>query len=91
MKTSKLRLEVLPKMNTLPAFWSGGFTTLGLSFSSVPVIDAGVDRSVFLGAKTYLAGNVTWLEIRRKIRHGGSKILDRESLSFMTRLTCHQS
>src|SRR5579885_1206710 len=66
VKTSKLRLEVTLD-NKEPAgvlewkvYNSGPVPVLS------PVIDAGVDRSVVLGAHTYLAGKVTWLEDSQK-------------------------
>ena len=66
MKTRKLRLEVLAHEGHPAGILEWRVYNAGPVPSLVPVIDAGVDRSVMLGAKTYLAGNVTWLQDSEK-------------------------
>ncbi|WP_232298889.1 glycoside hydrolase family 127 protein [Granulicella tundricola] len=62
VRTSKVRIEVKPD-GMHPAsilewrvYSSGPIPTLP------PVVDAGLDRSVVLGGKTYLSGKATWLD-----------------------------
>ena len=62
VKTSKVRLEVLPQQGHPAAILEWRVYNFGPVPDLPPVIDAGVDRSVMLGAKTYLAGKVTWLQ-----------------------------
>jgi DUF1680 family protein len=62
VKTSKVRLEVLPQPGHPAAILEWRVFNFGPVPMLPPVIDAGVDRSVMMGAKTYLAGKVTWLE-----------------------------
>ena len=62
VKTSKVRLEVLPQQGHPAAILEWRVFNFGPVPMLPPVIDAGVDRSVMMGAKTYLAGKVTWLE-----------------------------
>ena len=62
VKTSKMRLEVLPQQGHPVAILEWRVFNFGPVPMLPPVIDAGVDRSVMMGAKTYLAGKVTWLE-----------------------------
>ncbi len=62
VKTEKLRLEVVPD-ETHPA----GIIEWRVYGSSPapslpPVVDAGIDRSVVIGGKTYLAGKAIWLQ-----------------------------
>jgi hypothetical protein len=62
VKTNKIRLEVKPQKGQPSGVLEWRVYNAGPLPVLPPVIDAGVDRSVMLGAKTYLAGNVTWLE-----------------------------
>jgi DUF1680 family protein len=63
VKTSKLRLEVTVEDPHHPAgILEWRVANFGPVPALAPVIDAGVDRSVVLGSRTYLAGKVTWLE-----------------------------
>jgi DUF1680 family protein len=62
IKTTKLRLEVAPEKEQPAGILEWRVYNLGPVPSLPPVIDAGVDRSVVMGAHTYLAGKVTWLE-----------------------------
>jgi uncharacterized protein len=62
VKTSKLRLEVLAQTGHPAGILEWRVYNAGPVPSLAPVIEAGVDRSVMLGAKTYLAGKVTWLQ-----------------------------
>ncbi len=62
VKTNKLRLEVTLQKDQPAAILEWRVSNFGPVPSLPPVIDAGVDRSVVLGARTYLAGKVTWLE-----------------------------
>ena len=62
VKTSKLRLEVTLDKKDPAGILEWKVYNAGPVPALPPVIDAGVDRSVVLGGRTYLAGNVTWLE-----------------------------
>lgn len=62
VKTSKLRLEVVPQKRQPAGILEWRVYNFGPIPDLPPVIEAGVDRSVVLGAQTYLAGKVTWLE-----------------------------
>jgi len=62
VKTNKLRLEVTLQKDQPAGILEWRVSNFGPVPSLPPVIDAGVDRSVVLGTRTYLAGKVTWLE-----------------------------
>lgn len=62
VKTDKLRLEVTPQQGQPAGILEWRVYNFGPVPALPPVIDAGVDRSVVLGAHTYLAGKVTWLQ-----------------------------
>jgi len=62
VKTKKLRLEVNPQKGQPAGILEWRVYNYGPVPSLPPVIDAGIDRSVVLGGKTYLAGKVIWLE-----------------------------
>ena len=62
VKTNKLRLEMILQKDQPAGILEWRVSNFGPVPSLPPVIDAGVDRSVVLGARTYLAGKVTWLE-----------------------------
>jgi uncharacterized protein len=62
VKTSKVRLEITLDKNEPAGILEWRVYNSGPVPALSPVIDAGVDRSVVLGAHTYLAGKVTWLE-----------------------------
>jgi len=60
VKTSKVRLEVAPQEGKPAGILE--WRVYGPIPNLPPLIDAGVDRSVVMGGKTYLAGKATWLE-----------------------------
>ena len=62
VKTTKVRLEVTPQQGQPAGILEWRVYNFGSAPVLPPVIEAGVDRSVVLGANTYLAGKVTWLE-----------------------------
>ena len=62
IKTNKLRLAVTPQKDQPAAILEWRVYNFGPPPTLAPVIESGVDRSVVLGARTYLAGKVTWLE-----------------------------
>ncbi len=62
VKTSKMRLEVTPQKGQPAGILEWRVYNFGPAPSLSPVIESGVDRSVVMGARTYLAGKVTWLE-----------------------------
>jgi len=66
VKTNKLRLEVSVEKEEPAGILEWRVYNAGAVPSLPPVIEAGVDRSVVLDAKTYLAGKVTWLEDSQK-------------------------
>ncbi len=62
VKTSKVRLEVLPQKGHPTGILEWRVYNSAPVPALPPMIDAGVDRAVMLGAETYLAAKVTWLE-----------------------------
>jgi DUF1680 family protein len=62
VKTTKIRLEVTPQKGQPSGVLEWRVYNAGPVPDLPPVVEAGVDRSVMLGAKTYLAGKVTWLQ-----------------------------
>jgi uncharacterized protein len=62
VKTSKLRLEVVPQKGHLTGILEWRVSNYGPAPALPPVIDAGVDRSVVSDGKTYLSGKVSWLQ-----------------------------
>ena len=62
VKTSKLRLAVLPQKDHPAGILEWKVFNHGPVPSLPPVVDAGVDRSVVSDGRTYLSGKVTWLE-----------------------------
>ena len=68
VKTSKLRLEVLPQQDRPAGILEWKVFNYGPVPALPPVVDAGVDRSVVSNGQTYLSGKVTWLEDSTKNR-----------------------
>src|SRR5581483_4394439 len=66
IKTRKLRLEVMLHKGVPSGILQWSVYNFGSLPQLPPVIDAGLDRSVILGAQTYLAGKVVWLEDSQK-------------------------
>jgi DUF1680 family protein len=62
VKTSKLRLEVVPAAPSPVGIMEWRVYGSGPAPLLPPVIDAGLDRSVVIGAQTYLSGKAIWLE-----------------------------
>ena len=62
VKTTKLRLAVVPQKKMPAGILEWRVYNFGPLPALSPVIDAGLDRSVVLSAQTYLSGKVTWLE-----------------------------
>jgi DUF1680 family protein len=61
VKTDKLRLIVVPDGEHAAGLLEWRVYNAGLAPSLPPLVHAGVDRSVVLGGKTYLAGKAVWL------------------------------
>lgn len=66
VKTSKLRIEVALQKEHPVGVLEWRVYNFGSAPSLPPVIDAGVDRSVMLDGRTYLAGHVVWLKDSQK-------------------------
>ena len=66
MTTNKLKLEMFPQKDQPIGILEWRVYNSGPVPSLPPVIEAGVDRSVILDGRTYLAGKVTWLEDSRE-------------------------
>ena len=62
VKTSKLRLEVIPQSGGVAGILEWKVFNYGPVPALPPVVDAGVDRSVVSDGRTYLSGKVVWLE-----------------------------
>lgn len=60
--TTKIRLEITPQQGQPAGVLEWRVYNAGVVPNLPPVIDAGVDRSVMLGTKTYLSGKVTWVQ-----------------------------
>ena len=62
VRTSKLRLEVVPQPDRPAGILEWRVFNHGPAPALPPVVDAGVDRSVVSNGKTYLSGKVSWLQ-----------------------------
>src|SRR5215469_9088153 len=82
VKTTKVRLEVTPQRGQPAGVLEWRVFNAGPVPELPPVIDAGVDRSVMLGAETYLAGKVTWLQDSTKNSARWMKASGPGSVSF---------
>jgi len=80
--TTKVRLEVMPQQGQPAGILEWRVYPSGAVPALPPVIDAGVDRSVMLEAKTYLAGKVTWLKDSPKNTARWVKVSGPGSVSF---------
>jgi hypothetical protein len=66
VKTDKLRIEIVTQKDQPAGILEWRVYNSGEVPSLPPVIEAGVDRSVILDGRTYLAGKVTWIEDSRE-------------------------
>ncbi len=64
--TNKLKLEIIPRKDQPAGILEWRVYNSGPVPSLPPVIEGGVDRSVILDGRTYLAGKVIWLEDSRE-------------------------
>ena len=62
VKTDKVRLEVAPAGEHAAGILEWRIYNAGSVPQLAPVVHAGVDRSVVMGAPTYLMGKATWLQ-----------------------------
>jgi uncharacterized protein len=62
VKTDRLRLEVVPDETHAAGIIEWKVYNSGPVPSLPPVVDAGIDRSVVIGGRTYLAGKSIWLQ-----------------------------
>ena len=62
VKTDKLRLEVVPDGVHPAGIMEWKVSSSGPVPSLAPVVQAGLDRSVVMGGKTYLSGKALWLQ-----------------------------
>ncbi|KAA6465069.1 Tat pathway signal protein [Acidobacteria bacterium AB60] len=60
--TTRLRLQVVPQKGKPAGILEWRVFNHGSIPTIPPLVDAGVDRSVVMGGKTYLAGKATWLQ-----------------------------
>ena len=74
VKTSKLRLEVVPQSGGVAGILEWKVFNYGPVPALPPVVDAGVDRSVVSDGRTYLSGRVIWLEDSERNRARWVKI-----------------
>ncbi len=72
--TDKLRLEVVPGPHVGAGILEWQVYGIGPVPVIAPVVHAGVDRSVVMGAHTYLAGTAVWLQNRTDNRVQWSKL-----------------
>jgi uncharacterized protein len=82
VKTTKIRLVVTPQKGQPSGVLEWRVYNAGPVPVLPPVIEAGVDRSVMLGAKTYLAGRATWLQDSAKNSTRWMKASGPGSVSF---------
>ncbi len=85
VKTTRIRLEVTPQKGQPSGVLEWRVYNAGPVPVLPPVIEAGVDRSVMLGAKTYLTGKVTWLQDSAKNSSRWMKASGPGSVSFEMR------
>jgi uncharacterized protein len=64
VKTDKMRLEVVPAGEHAAGILEWRVFDAGPVPALPPVIHAGIDRSVVIGGRTYLAGKAIWLQDR---------------------------
>lgn len=62
VRTTKLRLEVVPKEHTGTGILEWRVFNAGPVPNLAPVVKAGLDRSVVIGAQTYLSGTAVYLQ-----------------------------
>ncbi len=62
VKTDKLRLEIVPNGVHSAGILEWKVYNSGAVPLLAPVVDAGIDRSVVIGGRTYLAGKAIWLQ-----------------------------
>ena len=60
--TDRLRLEVVPKAQRGAGILEWQVFGAAVAPTIAPIVNAGIDRSVVIGGKTYLAGKAIWLE-----------------------------
>jgi DUF1680 family protein len=64
IQTDKLRLEITPHAKHAAGILEWKVYNAGPVPSIAPLVDAGIDRSVVMGGKTYLMGKVSFLETK---------------------------
>ncbi|HSU18304.1 MAG TPA: beta-L-arabinofuranosidase domain-containing protein, partial [Acidobacteriaceae bacterium] len=62
VRTDKIRLEVVSDATHAPGILEWKVYSTGPIPLFPPIVNAGVDRSVVMGGKTYLAGHADWLQ-----------------------------
>lgn len=62
VKTARLRLEVVPDGKHEAGILEWKIYSSGPVPSLPPIVEAGIDRSVVIGGRTYLAGKAIWLQ-----------------------------
>ena len=82
MKTSKLRLEVVPQSGGVAGILEWKVFNYGPAPALPPVVDAGVDRSVVSDGRTYLSGKVVWLEDSERNKARWVKIAGPAAVAF---------
>ena len=63
VKTDKLRLEIVSDGRLSTGILEWKVLGSGLVPAFAPTVDAGLDRTVVLGGKTYLSGHAEWLQV----------------------------
>ena len=66
VKTDKLRVEIIPEAEHSAGILEWRVYSAGPAPSLPPVVDAGIDRSLVMGGRTYLAGKAVWLQDDRE-------------------------
>jgi uncharacterized protein len=82
VKTSKLRLEVVPQSGAVAGILEWKVFNYGPVPALPPLVDAGVDRSVVSDGRTYLSGKVIWLEDSERNKTRWVKIAGPGAVAF---------
>jgi DUF1680 family protein len=82
VKTTKLRLEVVPQPHHLAGILEWKVFNYGSAPALPSVVDAGVDRSVVSDGKTYLSGKAIWLQDSRRNKARWVKVAGPGTVAF---------
>ena len=82
VQTDKLRLEVVPESHHPAGILEWRVYNSGAAPVLPPVVQAGIDRSVVLGGKTYLMGSAVWLQDAPGNTYGWTRLSGPGAVTF---------